>query len=139
MAIFTVHLPPAAMGEAPAAEKIVFLREGFSLPAFFFGPFWLAWNRAWIAAGAWTLALILVGAIGWALQMPEDAASYLALAMAAALGFEGDRAVAWSLARRGYTESGVVIADNLDEAEEVFFHNWRPAPAGAATAGERQG
>lgn len=45
MASFSVFAPPGAQ---MAPEKIVFLRDGFSTPAFLFGPFWLLWKRAWL-------------------------------------------------------------------------------------------
>ena len=64
MAIFTVHVPATRAGEAPAAEQIVLLRDGYSLAAMIFGPFWLAWNRAWIAAVGWTLLLALIAFAG---------------------------------------------------------------------------
>ena len=60
MAIFTVHIPAARAGEAPSAEKIVLLRDGFSIPAMLLGPFWLAWNRAWIPAIGWTALLAVI-------------------------------------------------------------------------------
>jgi hypothetical protein len=128
MAIFTVHIPPTAAGARPEPERIVFLRDGFSWPAFFFGPFWLVWRRAWLAAGLWTLLLVIVALIAWKLRVPRDAMSWAGLALAAWLGFEGVRLVAWSLARRGYVERDIVVGDDVEEAEEVFFHRWS-APA----------
>ncbi|WP_424363236.1 DUF2628 domain-containing protein [Methylocystis parvus] len=135
MAVFTVHLPPA--GEAEP-EKIRFLREGYSWPAFIFGPFWLLWKRAWVAAIGWTLLLVAIGAAGYVFKMPKDATSFIGLAAALILGFEGDRVIAWSLRRHGYEETDVVIADNVEEAEEVYFGRRRasspqtlPAESGA--------
>jgi hypothetical protein len=123
MATFTVHLPP---GEG-APEKIVFLRDGFSWAAFLFGPFWLAWRKAWIPAAAYTLALILIALLDWKADIGKDTMAWANIAIGVALGFEGTRLVAWSLARSGYEEKMVVIGDSLDEAEEVFFHHWRAA------------
>jgi hypothetical protein len=135
MAVFTVHMPPASDA---TPEKIKFLREGFSTPAFAFGPFWLLWKRAWIAAIAWTLLLVVIGGAGSLFKMPKDAMSFLGLAAALILGFEGDRVIAWSLRRHGYEEKDVVIADNEEEAEEVYFSRLRasspqtlPAESGA--------
>lgn len=125
MAVFTVHMPPAPTGAAPAVEKIVFLRDGFSTPAFLFGPFWLVWNRAWLPAALWTAALVLLGVGVKLLGVSTDAMPIISVAMAAALGLEGSRLVAWSLARRGFSEKSVVQGDDLDEAEDVFFYNWR--------------
>jgi hypothetical protein len=137
MAIFTVHYPPTPGGQPPP-EKIVFLRDGFSTPAFIFGPFWLLWRRAWIAAAGWTLLLAAIAGAGAALKIPSEAMSWAGLATALILGFEGDRILAWSLQRRGYVEGDVVIGDNEEEAEEVYFGRMRanapesqPAESGA--------
>jgi len=129
MAIFTVHVPATRAGEAPAAEQIVLLRDGYSLAAMIFGPLWLAWNRAWIAAVGWTLLLALIAFAGVKLGVSQATLSLVSLALSVALGFEGARLIAWTLARRGYSESAVVVGENSEEAEEIFFHNWRPAIA----------
>jgi hypothetical protein len=126
MAVFTVHLPPEG---ADAPEKIRFVREGFSSAAFFFGPVWLLWKRAWIAAIAWTLLLAAIGGAGSLLKINKGAMTFAGLATALVLGFESDRVIAWSLRRRGYEEKDVVIADNEDEAEEVYFSRLRAFPA----------
>ena len=134
MAVYTVHIPPAAPGEAPSPERIVFLRDGFSTPAFLFGPLWLLWRRAWLPAVLWTAALALIFGGGTAFGLNAEAASVLQLALGLLLGLEGPQLVAWSLERRGYTESAVMVADSIDEAEDVFFANWRPS--GVVTLGE---
>ena len=51
----------------------------------------------------------------------------LTIAAAIALGFEGGRLLAWRLQRRGFTEGDVVIGDDEEEAEEVFFGRLRAA------------
>ncbi len=138
MATFTVQIPPASNGGGAASEKIVFLRDAFSGPAFVFGPFWLLWKRAWLAALGWALLLAAIAGIGALLKMPPLAMSFAGLAAAAILGFEGERILAWSLHRRGYVEDDVVIGDNEEEAEEVYFGRLRarasqthPAESGA--------
>lgn len=129
MAIFTVHVPATRAGEAPSAERIVFLRDGFSLSATIFGPLWLAWNCSWVAALGWALLLAAVAFIGVKLGVSKRTLLLAGLALSVALGFEGVRLVAWTLARRGYNESAVVVGENADEAEEIFFNNWRPSIA----------
>lgn len=128
MATFTVHIPAGRAGEAPSADKIVFLRDGFSWWAFLFGPLWLAWNRAFLAAGGWFALLAIVGVAGVKLGVGKGALSLVSLALGVVLGFEGSRLVAWTLRRRGYDEAGVVTGDSLEEAEEIFFHEWNPQP-----------
>lgn len=129
MASFTVHTPARA-GEA-LPEKIMFLRDGFSWWAFLFGPLWLAWNRAFVAAGAWLALVLLVSFAGAKLGAGEGTLSLVNIALGAALGFEGSRLVAWTLARRGYSEAAVVSGEDAEEAELIFFHNWRPENAPA--------
>lgn len=131
MATFTVHLP--ASGGESAAEKAVFVREGFSAPAFLFGPLWLLWKRAWIAAAFWSLMLALLAWTGSLLKVPPDAVGLVAFALSAMLGFEGDRVLAWSLRRRGFVERDIVIGESEAEAEEVYFGRRRGA--GAAERG----
>jgi len=129
MAIFTVHIPAARAGEAPSVEKIVLLRDGFSVPATLLGPFWLAWNRAWIPAIGWAALLVVIVFAGVKLGASSETLSLVNAALALALGFEGSRLVAWSLARRHYNENAVIIGETADEAEEIFFYNWRGASA----------
>jgi hypothetical protein len=133
MATFTVHVPQASADAVAAEEKAVFVREGFSVPAFVFGPFWLLWKRAWVPAALWTALLALLAGAGSLLKMPPDNVGVIGFAISAILGFEGDRILAWSLRRRGYVERDVVIGDNEAEAEEVFFGRLR---AGAPSAAE---
>ncbi len=129
MAIFTVHIPAARAGEAPSVEKIVLLRDGFSVPATLLGPFWLAWNRAWIPAIGWAALLVVIVFAGVKLGASSETLSLVNAALALVLGFEGSRLVAWSLARRHYNENAVIIGETADEAEEIFFYNWREASA----------
>lgn len=127
MAAFTVFLPPTPNGASPSPERIVFLRDAFSWPAFLFGPLWLAWRRAF-AAAAVSLAVLVASSIALSvLQLPAGAGAWLGLAFGVWLGFEGAGLVAWTLRRRGYVETDIVVADALDEAEEVFFARWRPS------------
>jgi len=124
MAIYVVMEPA---GEREASEKVVFLRDGFSIPAFIFGPFWLFWNRAYLAAGLWLALLTMLAVEGTALRLPPEATALINFALSLALGFEGVRLIIWTLERRGFRQSGVVACDNAQEAEEVFFHNRRDA------------
>ncbi|MGA9601118.1 MAG: DUF2628 domain-containing protein [Methylocystis sp.] len=124
MAIYVV-MAPAGEGEVP--EKAVFLRDGFSIAAFIFGPFWLFWNRAYLAAGLWLALVTMLAVGGGALGLRPEATALVNLALSLALAFEGVRLIIWTLERRGFRQSGVVACDNAQEAEEVFFHNRRAA------------
>jgi len=122
MAVYMVMTPA---GGEETLEKVVFLRDGFSIGAFVFGPFWLLWNRAYVAAALWLALATFVAVGGTALGVPAGATALINVALSLALGFEGVRLVVWTLERRGFRASGVVACDNAQEAEEVFFHNRR--------------
>jgi hypothetical protein len=96
--------------EKPHAVPIL-VREGFSLGALFFGPFWLAAHRAWLPAGGVVLLTILL-----LLLIHPSASAVLILGLALLLGFSGRDLVRWSVARHGYLESNVVTGRNEDEA-----------------------
>ena len=103
MKIWTAHEKP----DAPP----VMVREGFSFAALFFGPFWLAANRAWAAAGT---SFVIAFLILFFARPP--ASSVLMAGLALLLGFSGQDLVRWSITRRGYIESNVVTGRDEDEA-----------------------
>ena len=124
MAIYVVMAPA---GDGEDSEKVVFLRDGFSIAAFVFGPFWLFWNRAYLAAALWLGLMTMLAVGGTALGVRPEATALLNLALSLALGFEGVRLIIWTLERRGLRQSAIIACDNALEAEEVFFYNRRAA------------
>jgi len=89
----------------------VLVREGFSLGALLLGPFWLAAHRTWLPAGVVLLLSFLIVALA---QPP--ASLVLMLGMSLLLGFSGWDLVRWSVTRRGYLESNIVVGRNEEEA-----------------------
>src|SRR5260221_8049135 len=59
---YLVFEPQAGNHTPEEAERVVFLREKFSWPAFVFGPLWLLWNRLWLGFAFWLGAEALIGA-----------------------------------------------------------------------------
>jgi hypothetical protein len=114
----------------PDAEPVL-VREGFSWGALFFGPFWLAMHRAWIAAILSLAAYILIFALA-----SEPAGGILAAGLALILGFTGHDLRCWALENRGYPLVHVVAAGNPDDAfTRLLTHRpdlanrFRPEPA----------
>jgi hypothetical protein len=118
MASFSVFLPPGANS---TPEKIVFLRDGFSSAAFILGPVWLLWKQAWLPAAAVVAILSLMPLLANLPGVSPLLPGFLGMALAVWLGFEGREILGWSLKRRGYVESDVIVAENEEEAEEVYF------------------
>lgn len=93
----------------------IFVRDGFSFPAFLVPPLWLLWHRLWVEAG---VALLLVGAIGW-LGEPSrlgPAGGLLSLLVSIYVGLEGGALRSAAQRRRGWTALAVVEAESADDA-----------------------
>lgn len=128
MAIYTVHCPPVSKAttseDTSRNEKIIFLRDGFSLPAFCFGPLWLLWKGAWAMATLWLIGASVCGYASLKLGFPAEVVLLVSFVFAAWFGFEATYLYALLLERRGYIARDLVIGDNEEEAEEVFFSRW---------------
>jgi hypothetical protein len=126
MAVFTVHQPPLAKNEnAPDPARFTFVRDGFYVWGFLLSVFWMLRHRLWLVA---ILFVALVVLIEFGLRWLGLAAGYRSLilfALCFLVGLEGGTLRRWTLALRGYTNVGVVVADNQDDAERRFFVNWQ--------------
>ena len=89
MAIYTVYEPPPKQYEsAPDPERFVFVRDGFSLPAFLFGPLWMLGHRMWLALVCY---VVVMGALQIGLhqlEVPGEIASLVGFLFALLIGFE---------------------------------------------------
>ena len=136
MPVYTVHQPPLRRSESESdPARIAFVRDGFFFWAFLLGPIWMLWHRLWlvligylVGAAALQLALAKIGASG-------SAKVLVGLLLAILVGLEAASLRRWTLARRGWTNLGIVVADDRDLAERRFFDAWAagavavPAPA----------
>lgn len=127
MASYLVLTPPGGPGKANQSTR--FIRDGFSVLAFVFPVFWLAFNRLWLPAA---LALVLQIVAGQLTQMPGLLLAGLALGASVNLltALEGRNLLANTLQLKGWKLDGVVSADSLDMAEEIHFLN-RATPTAA--------
>lgn len=135
MIIYTVHEPqrPAESIEA-RAEGVTFVREGFTIWGFLFGPLWLLFNRLWFEFIA---ALVLSGALGAVLAefgSKGQAAAIVDLLLALIIGFEGNDILRWNLQRKGYAFLASVVGRTRLECERRFFDAWIAHVKGGAGA-----
>lgn len=107
-------------------EGTMFLRDGFSVPAFLVAPFWLFWHRLWLEGTLVLLALITAGALGQVAGV-ESAGGVLSLLVFLYVGLEGNAIRMAALHRRGWTEAGLIDANSLANAEARFAFAARPA------------
>jgi len=137
MPVYTVHEPPRRDSDDDAlghAMRFRFVRDGFHFWAFLLAPLWMLRHRLWIEFIAY--ALILGGAT-FALRrfgIEQSAGFWVWLFLAALVGIEASSLLRWKLARRRFEQVGIVVGDDLEEAERRFFDRWdddepaRPAP-----------
>jgi hypothetical protein len=136
MAVYTVHEPPVrgSATAAPAPERFVFVRDGFSLAALLFGPLWMLRHRMWLVLLGFA---VVVAALATLLHFygsaTADAMAWVLLAFL--LAFEAGTLRRLTLARRGYRNIGVVVGDDLEAAERRFFDSWVRGQSGARPDG----
>ena len=140
MAVFTVHQPPLGASEnMPEPARFTFVRDGFYFWGFLFSVLWMLRHRLWLAAVLFVALSVLIVVGLKFVGAPAGFQQLAIVALAFLVGLEGATLRRWTLARRGWTNVGVVIADNEDEAERRFFFNWQakrrsnavPPPANA--------
>lgn len=116
MAVYVVMEPP---GRGHDADATTFVRDGFSWLGFLAPPLWLLWHRLWIEAG---LAVLVIGAsvaFGEAFDL-QFIATPLTLLVMLLVGLEGQALRIAAMARHGWRQWGVVVADNLDDADARY-------------------
>jgi|ERR1043165_3569184 hypothetical protein len=127
MPVYTVHEPRRRDNDDDAlghAMRFRFVRDGFHFWAFLLAPLWMLRHRLWIELIAYAL---IVGGAGFALRrlgVDESAGFWVALFLAVLLGVEASSLLRWKLARRGFEQVGIVVGDDLEEAERRFFDRW---------------
>ncbi len=110
MRYYHVLLPLGSRG-----REAVLVKEGFSWPALFFGPLWLAAKGMWRELAVFALLLALAG-LAQALGA-ERIGGWMMVLPFVLLGFEGNGLHVRALQRRGWEEAGLVAGADLDEAE----------------------
>lgn len=134
--IFLVFEPRNGPANAPTladAERVVFLREKFSWPALFFGPFWLAWHRLWLALALWVVATFSLGILMVSLKFPDSMMSAVFLVPSLIIAFEATAIRRRKLLRKPMRDAGVVIAQDIEIAERRFFADWAKRAGAAPT------
>ncbi len=96
MATFSVHTRGA-----PDSE-ITLVREGFSLTAFIFGPFWFAVQRAWLGLAAWMAGMLTIVALAAAVGAPPLPVAGASVAFMLLMAMEACQFRRRSLTRRGF-------------------------------------
>lgn len=122
MAVYAVLEPPARPDGQPAdPDRVRFVRDGFSWGAFLFGPLWMIRHRLWLVLLCWALVMAGFGVIHAALAVPPGARGLIAFLVALLIGLESGTLRRWTLLRGGWRDCGIVVADDLEAAEQRYF------------------
>jgi hypothetical protein len=125
MTVYTVHeKPPGKRMSEGAAERFVFVRDGFHFWAFLLGPLWMLWNRLWLVFGIYAVVMAVAQTGLWALGVSGGAKFTVGFLIALLVGLEAPTLRRWTYRR--WIDHGVVVAADPDEAERRFFDRWTP-------------
>jgi hypothetical protein len=125
MKVFTVHEPAGLKGRsAAAARRVVFVKEGFSWPAFLVAPLWLVYQRMWwVLLGLLAVGVALAGLERW-LRLDSSLTTFVEIALLLLFALEANNLRRWNLRRRGYRLRAVVTGRDREECERRFFATW---------------
>jgi len=124
MPVYTVHAPVATDASIAATDKFAFVRDGFHVWAFVFGPLWLVAHRLWLAAIGWIVVAVVIEAAMVRLGAGGGAILLVDILIALLMGFEAASLQRWTLSRRNWRQLDIVVADDEEAAERRFFDRW---------------
>jgi hypothetical protein len=121
MVVFTALSPETSAEAQDLSDRTVFLSDGFCWSAFFLGPLWLGFIRHWLGIAFWFAALALLLVVQSHFELDSLLIIAAGLSSACFLGLEGNRMKEQSLLNRGYHMTGLIAADRLRDAEDIYF------------------
>lgn len=132
MANFYVLVPP---GSGDPEKDTLFIRDGFSWPAFLFPLVWLIVRGLWLIAGL-SLVIGLLAILGAEYLGLDGLPLAFGIILSLWTGLEGGHVRAYWLLRKGWDLKATIAAHDLDEAEALYFageaRNNPSSPARAA-------
>ena len=100
------------------------MRDGFFWSAFLLAPLWMLRHRLWLALVLYAAVAIAIGTGAQLFRLSAAITAAIAFVVSLLIGFEASTLRRWALARRKWTNVGVVVGDDLELAERRFFDAW---------------
>ncbi len=119
--IYTAHVKP---GTANAAEKPIFVREGFNLFAFALTVLWALYHRLWIPALFIALFNGTIMLLDKERVLSSVGVGVIQIGVNILIGFHANDWLRAGLTRRGYIFADVVTGDSLLRAEQRYFERY---------------
>ena len=133
MTVYSVYEPPIeAPDVAERADRLTFVKEGFSWPALLVPVLWAIYYRMWIEFIVLVLIYVALQVVFGTDPQGQTLAAWASLAVGVLFAFEADDLRTMSLERRGYRLAGVASGRDRTEAERSFFTAWLPRQANLA-------
>jgi hypothetical protein len=125
--VFAVYEPPVQAPDlVERADRLAFVKEGFSWPAFFVPLLWPLYHRMWIEWAVLVLVYIVVQlAIGTDAEA-QTLTAWASLAISVLFATVANDLRAASLERRDYRFAGAASGRDRTDAERAFFSHWLP-------------
>lgn len=127
MQTHTAHRKAEFQRDDDGGAGFVFVKDGFSWPAFLIPFIWLVWHRMWLALVGYVVAVVALAGTGYLVGFPDSLSFWLGLLLNLFMGLEGNNFRRRSLERRGYQEVADVVGDDREEAAWRFFADRTPA------------
>ena len=125
MRSYTVHRRRRTLGNPKAeADATIFVREGFAWFALLSPVLWALYHRLWLVLLGFVVVVLGVNLVMTAAGFPEAANTIVSIAFHILFAAEAQDFRRWTLARRGYDVTSVVVAKNQDDAETRYFRGW---------------
>ena len=138
MTVYSVYEPGTEVPDiAVRADRLAFVKEGFSWPALLVPALWLIYHRMWIEL---ILFVVAFAALQWVFGMDSQGQAlfgWASLALFVLFAFEANDLRTAALERRGYRLAAVASGRDCADAELSFFRTWLPQQAKAARTLER--
>jgi Protein of unknown function (DUF2628) len=131
MPVYTVHAPLGHDADLAAADRFVFVRDGFHFWAAIASFIWLIWNRLWLGLIGWVVLTLAIGFGMNALGATSGAILSVDFLIAILMGFEAATLQRWTLSRRKWRQLDIVVADDAEQAERRFFDRWTAKQRGS--------
>jgi len=125
MPVYTVHQPPLRRDSGEAdPTRFELVRDGFSFWAFLLAPVWMLLRRLWLVLLGYLIVVAALQLALSAMSASHTTMTLVGLLLSILVGLEAATLRRWTLARRGWKNLGVVVADDVDSAERRFFDAW---------------
>lgn len=118
---FVFEPAKTAPGTLAAADKSVFVKDGFSLGAFLVTPVWLLWRKMWLVFLAWLALQVALAVLTTMLSLDQRAAGIVSLLVSLCFALEANALRSWTMRREGWRFAGIASGQSLDEAEQRHF------------------